>query len=180
MKNFIEKVRNDGDILREFKYWYAILEIKQYYLGRMFLYAKRDEATDMVELNKYEIKELWKILKFIKNIVYPNTWKPDIINYSFLGNEVQHCHLHIIPRYKTEREITINGIIFKDNNFGKNYSNPNTKSTRFRDSTTQEIIRDKLKKQFKKYGKIKGGHNDNYKTKYLKYKKKYLFAKNNQ
>ena len=52
MADFIEKVRSDGDILAEYEHWYAILDIKQYYLGRLFLYAKREGATDMVELNQ--------------------------------------------------------------------------------------------------------------------------------
>jgi len=147
---FIDKVRKDGDILAEYKHWYAILDLKQYYLGRLFLYAKRAGATDMVELNQAEIDELWDILKFLKYTVYPNTWKPDIINYAFLGNDVQHCHLHVIPRYKSDRQIKINGEIFQDENFGHNYSNPNTKSTRKRKSSTQAKIRSKLKKAFKK------------------------------
>ena len=157
MATFIEKVRNDGDILAEYEHWYAILDVKQYYLGRLFLYAKRDGATDMVELNQEERDELWEILRYIKYVVYPKTWKPYIINYAFLGNEVQHCHLHIIPRYKSDREITINGELFKDDNYGHNYSNGNTKDLRIRSPATQAIIRNKLKKVFMK--KIDGGFN---------------------
>jgi len=152
---FIDKVRKDGDILAEYKHWYAILDLKQYYLGRLFLYAKRAGATDMVELNQDEIDELWDILKFLKYTVYPNTWKPDIINYAFLGNDVQHCHLHVIPRYKSDRQIKINGELFQDENFGHNYSNPNTKATRKRKSATQAKIRSKLKKAFKKRKSIR-------------------------
>ena len=109
----------------------------------------------MVELNQEERDELWEILRYIKYVVYPKTWKPDIINYAFLGNEVQHCHLHIIPRYKSDREITINEELFKDENYGHNYSNPNTKATRKRLPSTQAIIRNELKRVFMK--KIDGG-----------------------
>lgn len=157
MTDFIEKVRSDGDILAEYKHWYAILDIKQYYLGRLFLYAKREGATDMVEINQEERDELWEILRYIKDVVYPKTWKPDIINYAFLGNEVQHCHLHIIPRYKSDREITINEELFKDENYGHNYSNPNTKATRKRLPSTQAIIRNELKRVFMNE-KHAGGH----------------------
>ena len=109
----------------------------------------------MVELNQEERDELWTILRYIKNTVYPSTWNPDIINYAFLGNEVQHCHLHVIPRYKSDREFVLNDEIFKDENYGHNYSNPNTKDIRERFPETQTIIRNKLKKAFIK--KIDGG-----------------------
>jgi len=155
MADFIENVRSDGDILSEYEHWYAILDIKQYYLGRLFLYAKREGATDMVEINQEERDELWEILRYIKDVVYPNTWKPDIINYAFLGNEVQHCHLHIIPRYKSDRVITINKELFNDENYGHNYSNPNTKAIRKRLPSTQAIIRNELKRVF--MNKIDGG-----------------------
>tara|TARA_B100000768_G_C11281447_1_gene378876 strand:- start:1095 stop:1322 length:228 start_codon:yes stop_codon:yes gene_type:complete len=62
--------------------------------------------------------------KFKKKI-YSKTFKPDLLNLAFLGNEKQHCHLHIIPRYKTGR--TVNRVKFKDNNFGHNYSRPDAR-----------------------------------------------------
>ena len=161
MSTFIERLQAEGSVLKEFNNWYAVIDLKQYYLGRMFLYAKREDASDMVELNEDEVSELWKILKFIKNVAYPNTWAPDIINYAFLGNEVQHCHLHIVPRYKKEREIVINGVKFKDENYGHNYSNPNTKCSRKRDDTTQNIITNTLKKEFMKYKDEKKMHGGN-------------------
>ena len=159
MSTFIKRLQEEGSVLKEFNNWYAVVDLKQYYLGRMFLYAKREDASDMVELNEDEVSELWKILKFIKNIVYPNTWAPDIINYAFLGNEVQHCHLHIVPRYKKEREI--NGVTFKDENYGHNYSNPNTKSSRIRDSETHSIITNTLRREFMKFKDEKKMHGGN-------------------
>ena len=139
---FLKKVEND--ILKEYKYWYAILDIKQYYLGRIFLYAKRPTATNMISLNKNEREELWSILKKIKKI-YKKTFNPDILNFAFLGNDVQHCHLHIIPRYKTQR--IINGVKFKDENYGHNYSRPNASSFKINDYT-HELIYQILKKHF--------------------------------
>ena len=110
---FIRKIQ--ADILQEFQHWYAVLDIKQYYIGRLFLYAKRLDATDMVALNKDEREELWVILKKIQKI-YAKTFKPDKLNFAFLGNDKEHCHLHVIPRYQAPRQF--NDVIFQDNQWG--------------------------------------------------------------
>jgi diadenosine tetraphosphate (Ap4A) HIT family hydrolase len=142
-KKFLKKVENE--ILHKYKYWIAILDIKQYYLGRIFLFAKRLSATDMISLNLKEREELWVILKKIKKI-YAKTFKPDKLNFAFLGNELEHCHCHIIPRYIKKR--TFNKITFKDENYGHNYSRPNTKLFKIDDETYNKIFL-YLKRYFK-------------------------------
>ena len=139
---FIRKIQ--ADILQEFQHWYAVLDIKQYYIGRLFLYAKRLDATDMVALNKDEREELWVILKKIQKI-YAKTFKPDKLNFAFLGNDKEHCHLHVIPRYQTPRQF--NGLIFQDNQWGHNYSAPEASTFKI-DKDTHRKIYLKLKQYF--------------------------------
>ncbi len=50
-------------------------------------------------------------------------WKPDHINYAWLGNFFQehdgHGHMHFVPRYKEPR--TFADVTFTDERWGKNY-----------------------------------------------------------
>lgn len=142
-KKFLNKI--EDTILFKYKHWIAVLDIKQYYLGRIFLFAKRLSANDMISLNIKEREELWSILKKIKKI-YTKTFKPDKLNFAFLGNELEHCHLHIIPRYKDKR--IFNKITFRDENYGHNYSRPNTKLFKIDNDTLNKIYLN-LKKHFK-------------------------------
>lgn len=50
-------------------------------------------------------------------------WVPDRLNYTNFANEWPHCHLHVIPRYATPREVEgIEEVEFTDENWGRNYS----------------------------------------------------------
>ena len=142
---FLTKVRRH--ILKEYGHWYAILDIKQYYIGRLFLYAKRYEATDMTVLTSDEREELWDIILPEIKEVYAQTFEPDKLNFAFLGNDEEHCHLHVVPRYKTEKVITFEGIEFVDRNYGHNYARPDASAFQLEDSIIDAIY-NKLKAHF--------------------------------
>lgn len=90
------------DFIKEFKYWFLILNNKQGFLGRCLLILK-DHKTDEIEitnevmLEKHEIYCLWR--KAIGK-----AFDPDKINQAQLGNEEHihkgHIHWHFIPRYR--------------------------------------------------------------------------------
>ncbi|MEM0083925.1 MAG: HIT family protein [Candidatus Methanomethylicia archaeon] len=101
----------------EGRYWKITLNPNQYYLGRSMIILKR-HLEDPLELSDDELMELISLTKtFVK--VLKKIFQPDLFNYAMLGNIVRHLHLHIIPRYKTER--IFEGIKFVDENWGKHY-----------------------------------------------------------
>lgn len=84
--------------ISECTYWTVYLSLKQHYLGRMKVVAKRD-IVDEGELTDEEWLELHTILQKCKKVL-EQCFKPDLYNYATLGNVVLHHHWHIIPRYR--------------------------------------------------------------------------------
>ncbi len=124
------------DLIGEYTHWEIFIDIKQYYLGRVFIWAKRDEAYDNFDLTLEEWKELHQI-KIDLKAMYDASYQPDKLNLAFLGNDVEHCHCHVVPRYKSPR--VIQGITFKDENYGHNYSRDNTKKFKITTELHQEL-----------------------------------------
>jgi len=106
-------------LIKEYKYWKLYLHENQFYLGRVYIWAKRENALDFFDISNEEIKEYFKIGKELKK-AFDKLFQPDLYNYATLGNVAHHLHTHFIPRYKTKRELF--GINFKDKNFGENYA----------------------------------------------------------
>lgn len=106
--------KNQGtDFVKDFKYWFLILNHGQGFLGRCMLilkYHKTDEAelTDEEALEKHKIYCLWR--EAIKK-----AFNPDKINQAQLGNEEDvhggHLHWHFVPRYR--RPIYFAGMEFQ-------------------------------------------------------------------
>jgi diadenosine tetraphosphate (Ap4A) HIT family hydrolase len=65
-----------------------------------------------------EQKELFVILRELEEAI-TKAFKPDMLNYAFLGNETHHLHGHVIPRYSKQFEFE--GVTFVDKNWGHNY-----------------------------------------------------------
>lgn len=110
--------------IKEYQYWGVTLFENQYYLGRNIIFLKRHAVDFFTDITNEERDEFFDITKIVRNSI-KDLYNPDLFNYATLGNEVNHLHWHIIPRYKNEREI--NGVIFKDENWGKNYAPYNKK-----------------------------------------------------
>ncbi len=108
----------EKSLVHEGENWKVILNIYQNYLGRQLMILKR-HAEDVFELSKEEREELWELTERTVKIL-TKLFKPDMFNYAIFGNDIRHLHVHVIPRYKSER--TFEGKKFVDNNWGKNYS----------------------------------------------------------
>lgn len=116
----------------------------QYYLGRMYLWAKREGKIDMTEMTPDERHELWEVVGKVRASLL-KMFQPDLFNWAFLQNDESHghhLHLHIIPRYKTVRDFA--GITFTDDNWGRNYT-PYPKDFNIPEETTSQIL-DAVKK----------------------------------
>ena len=92
--------------LKSYTQWDLYLHQNQYYLGRMYLWAKGENRNvDMTQMTPEEHTEWWQICQQIRTVL--NTmFKPDRINWSWLQNEQSHdhhLHMHIVPRYESPR-----------------------------------------------------------------------------
>lgn len=122
--------------IREYEYWRIELHGSQYYLGRCIVILKR-HVLDLFEINQDEREELFRIIPLLKDSI-KKSFGSDMLNYSSLGNEVQHLHLHVIPRYK--KTVKFAGREFKDEQWGSNPS-PYDKSFKVSDELYGEIVK---------------------------------------
>lgn len=109
----------DHLLLGETRYWRVYLHEQQGYIGRVYVWAKRDGVIDPCDLTLWELVDLWRLVRRIKHAL-TMIFKPDLFNYACFANEAPHCHVHIIPRYK--QPVEFNGRHFHDTRWGKNYA----------------------------------------------------------
>lgn len=127
-RKFLEKI--SSDIVADYENFIVVMDLKQYYIGRIFIMAKREDARDFLSLSAHETIELKSICDDISTAYSDiDELRPDKINYAMLGNDMEHFHMHVIPRYQRPRSFTLTGeggrsstITFTDYNYGSNYS----------------------------------------------------------
>lgn len=105
-------------LIKEYKSWGLYLHSNQNLIGRCYLWCKRVDALDFLEMIDEEREELFKAAKDVKQALV-KLFKPDLFNYASLGNETNHLHLHIIPRYASERIFA--GVTFNDPRWGHSH-----------------------------------------------------------
>ena len=135
-------------LVKEFEYWFLILNHQQGFLGRSILILK-SHKTDEIELLQEEVLEKHHIYCLWRKAIN-QAFKPDKINQSQLGNEEHlhggHLHWHWIPRYR--RPMCFEGVTFLHDTLQTqklNYS-------RIVDRTVHSVdIRIKIRDVFKKY-----------------------------
>ena len=108
----------EGDLVKEYKHWAIYVHHNQGYLGRCVIWCKRDDALDLADATQAEQRELFLVLRDLKEAV-TKVFQPDWFNYSFLGNETRHLHGHFIPRYAKPKKFM--DIVFEDKLYGHNY-----------------------------------------------------------
>ena len=134
--------KNDlGPFLKRYRYWTLYLSPKQYYLGKLRVVLNRKGVVDLCELKRAETQELFTIIRICKRAL-SKCFGPDLFNYATLGNSIRHHHWHIIPRYKSKREV--NGVRFKD----EHWNNPSWPNPRKKiDISTMMLIHDLISKE---------------------------------
>ncbi len=105
--------------IKDYTHWSVYLHQNQYYLGRAYLWAKRGDNIDFMQITSQEQKEFFDIGRAF-NKTLSDLFQPDLTNYAMLGNVTNHLHVHIIPRYKSSR--VFGGTEFVDERWGKNYA----------------------------------------------------------
>jgi diadenosine tetraphosphate (Ap4A) HIT family hydrolase len=130
-------------MIREYKHWGVYLHKNQYFLGRVYIWAKREDAVDLMQMTTEEREELFDIGRAVNNAL-SELFKPDLMNYAALGNISTHLHLHVIPRYSSSR--TFAGQKFVDERWGKNYApynydfeTPESVLVKIRDSIREKL-----------------------------------------
>lgn len=117
MKN---KVDYDKLFIKEFKYWDLYLHENQCYLGRTFLLLKdKKNAGDFLDIKKDAQDEFFLIGTQLKDVL-KTLFEPDKMNYAALSNTSPAIHVHLVPRYQSDREFS--ETIFKDDRWGQNYA----------------------------------------------------------
>lgn len=109
----------------------------QFILGRVYIWAKREDSLDFADITEEERDELFEIMKNGKEAL-TKLFQPDLFNWAALGNGTYHMHLHLIPRYKTPRKF--NGLEFKDVEWGKRYNSATYEGApKISEQTVQDI-----------------------------------------
>lgn len=110
----------EADQLRSYENWTVSMHENQTYLGRTYIALARDGEIDpFTDTTSEEQAELLMVVSSLK-IALNKLYQPDLLNYANLRNTWNHCHWHVIPRYKTSRFVL--GHLFKDANWGSNYA----------------------------------------------------------
>lgn len=104
--------------MKDYQYWHVAVHPNQGYLGRCVVWCKRSDALDLADATLEEQKELFSILKELREAA-KKAFQPDLFNYAFLGNIERHLHGHFIPRYASPREFE--GRTFTDERWGQNW-----------------------------------------------------------
>ena len=106
-------------LIKEYKHWKVFLYENQCYLGRMYIWAKRQDALDFFDMTEDEKEEYFSIGRQLKQAM-GKLFQPDLYNYTTMANVTPHLHTHFVPRYSSEREFA--GMTFLDKRWGKNYN----------------------------------------------------------
>jgi diadenosine tetraphosphate (Ap4A) HIT family hydrolase len=119
--------RYEPFVLKRYNLWTLLLNEKQRYLGRAVVWLHRPGIMQRFsELSIYEVLELHEITWNYELALKAMGWDPDHMNYLMLGNFFHehggHGHMHLVPRYKPEHQVTFMGVTFTDDRWGKNYT----------------------------------------------------------
>jgi diadenosine tetraphosphate (Ap4A) HIT family hydrolase len=127
--------------IKSYKHWDVYLHENQCYLGRVFVLLKDEEGVEDFLAIEGEVRdEFFHIGAKVKKALHV-LFKPDKMNYAALSNVSSKIHVHIVPRYKDERQF--GDVIFYDKRWGQNYA-PYDRSFTLQESVLFEI-RDALK-----------------------------------
>lgn len=91
--------------LKKYDNWdLQIFANSQYFIGRSVIVYRNAHVEDICEITDDALLELFKhIIPELKSAL-ETLFSPDLYNYTSLGNDTRHLHIHVIPRYKNPVE----------------------------------------------------------------------------
>lgn len=102
-------------LIKEYQHWRLYLHENQSALGRTYLWAIREDASDLPSATDEELLEFKQAVVEVEEAL-SKAFQPDRLNFEFLSNEAHHLHGHIIPRYESKRQF--GNLEFEDGNYG--------------------------------------------------------------
>lgn len=128
----------------ESKFWKVELSGDQLYLGRAYVICKTKRES-LSELTDEEFSGLHAVIKKYEDLL-KKTFGATLFNWTCLMNHAYRekpytpqVHFHVRPRY--EKEVNIDGLVFKDPNFGDHYHLQDSVSDRVSEETFAEILK---------------------------------------
>ena len=104
-------------VIRQGATWTMAVNRNQNLLGKTMLVLERP-CSAVVDLSPAEWAELHAELRELV-LALERCFAPDHVNFAFLMNQAALVHLHVIPRYQSER--IWNGEIFEDPHWGSSF-----------------------------------------------------------
>jgi len=129
-------------LIKDFEHWRLYLHENQYYLGRCYIWSKREGLVGLRNVDRAEMEEFFIILRIVESAL-DDLFQPDLYNEASLGNISNQCHVHVIPRYQELRVFA--DVTFTDERWGKNYA-PYNYNFKIPEAVTM-AIRDAIKAQ---------------------------------
>jgi len=99
------KKGNNPHFVIELDSTYVVLGDHQFYKGYTLLLSKIHTPELHLLPSKFKQKLLMEV-SIVGEAVY-KTFYPNKLNYELLGNEVQHIHWHLFPRYLDDPNISM-------------------------------------------------------------------------
>jgi diadenosine tetraphosphate (Ap4A) HIT family hydrolase len=109
----------DQFLIKKYTHWTVYVHEEQSVLGKVYLWANREDATDLINTSEEEREELFEIIEKLKTAL-DEMFQPDLYNYLALSNETNHLHIHLEPRYQEIR--VFETVTFKDELYGKRHT----------------------------------------------------------
>lgn len=120
---------SDHECVLETKYWEAVLEPSQGYLGQCFVNLKEHKGS-LSDLSDAEWLDFSNVIKELESAI-TKAFKPELFNWTCLMNNafrsqpaIPHVHWSVVPRYN--EPVTFMGVKFTDPQFGYHYDTQHT------------------------------------------------------
>ncbi|WP_340066159.1 HIT family protein [Ascidiimonas aurantiaca] len=88
-------------VIAKTKYWTIMVSREQHTLGTLIVFHNT-HTVRFSSISKQALLEFQHIQVTFEKAL-SSLFNPDLFNYLQCGNQVEHLHFHLIPRYKSSR-----------------------------------------------------------------------------